>query len=42
LKEIVPDNDDILNYYIAEEERLKRRYNKQLHEDFNERSDEDD
>jgi hypothetical protein len=42
LKDIIPDNYDILDYYIAEEERLRRRYNKQLHEDFNEKDEEND
>lgn len=39
---IVPDNEDILEYYIREEERLKRRYNKSLSENFYERDEEDD
>jgi hypothetical protein len=38
----VLDNEDILDIYIREEERRNRRYNKELSENFGERSEDDD
>jgi hypothetical protein len=42
VREAVPDNYDILDYYASEEERLKRRYHKNNKDKPEERSDEDD